>query len=79
MFINEETIEYDPCSIRKKVSVQLNEVYEKNLRPNFKLGRVNVGIFACIAEKSRRSLVLVRKKSKKKRTSPHDRLCLNSS
>ena len=46
MIIDEETIEYELCPIEKKVRMQFgDEVYEKNLRYSFKLGRINVRIF----------------------------------
>ena len=79
MFINETTIEYDPCPTQKKVYVELDEeVYEKNLRPSFKLGRIDVGFFAYIVYcGSLISLILVRKKSKKEYRSASDRLGLN--
>ena len=57
VFIDEATIEYDPCPVGK-LRVQLNkEVYETNLRPSFKSRRMNVEDFFCIARWSRISLI----------------------
>lgn len=46
------TVEYDHYLDRKQVCVQPSEeVCEKNLKPNFKLGRTNVGVLASIVRK----------------------------
>ena len=80
MFINEVTIEYDPSLAGKKVRVQPEEeLCEKNLKPSFKLGRTNVGVFACIAKESGTRLILVRKRTKMERRGPRDKLGLNAS
>ena len=55
------------------------EVYKKNLKPSYRLERIKVGVFACIARESLASLILVTKRSKKERTSARDRLNLNAS
>ena len=79
VFIDEATIEYDPCLATKKMYVPVSEeIYKKNLRLSFKLRRINLGDFACIAKRSRTSLILVRKKSKKEHTSTHDKLNFNA-
>ena len=45
MFIDEATIEYDLYLVGKKVHVRPGEeLCEKNLKPNFKSGRTNVGV-----------------------------------
>jgi len=60
VFIDEATIEYDPSPVGKKVRVQLGEeLYKKNLKPNFKSKRTNAGFFACIAKGNRTGLILV--------------------
>ena len=44
--VHQRSNNYDLCPIEKKVCVQFgDELYEKNLRHSFKLGRINVGIF----------------------------------
>ena len=79
VFVDECTIEYDPCPAGKKVRVREGEeLYEKNLKPSFKSGRTNVSVFACIAKGGRSQLMLIRKRTEKERTSPRDRLGLNS-
>jgi hypothetical protein len=53
VFIDECTIEYDPCPARKKVRVRAGEeLAEKNLKPSFKSGtrRTNIGLFTCISK-----------------------------
>lgn len=79
VFVDECTIEYDPCPAGKKVRVRRGEeLSEKNLKPSFKSGRTSISVFACITKGSRSELVLVRKRKAKERTSPRDRLGLNA-
>ena len=79
MFIDECTVQYDPCPAGKKVRVRPGEeLAEKNLKPSFKSGRTSINIFACIIKGSRSELVLVRKRTASERTSPRDRLGLNA-
>ena len=79
VFVDEATIEYDPNPVGRKVRLRAGEeLEEKNLKPSFKSGRTNIGVYAAIMHGRRTELILVRKRTEEERTSKKDRLGLNA-
>jgi transposase len=79
VFVDEATIEYDPNPVGKKVRLRSGEeLAEKNLKPSFKSGCTNIGVYAAIMHGGKTELILVRKRSEEERTSKKDRLGLNA-
>jgi len=79
VFVDEATIEYDPNLVCKKVRLRPGEeLEEKNLKPSFKSGRTNIGVYAAIMHGGKTELIVVRTRTEEERTSKGDRLGLNA-
>ena len=79
VFVDEATIEYDPNPVGRKVRLRPGEeLEERNLKPSFKSGRTNIGVYAAMMHGGRTELILVRKRTEEERTSKRDRLGLNA-
>ena len=69
---------YDPFPTGERCCIlPSDKLYKKNLRPNFKLERTSIGIFACIARGSHSSILLVKRQTKSECVTPCTRLGLN--
>jgi len=79
VFVDEATIEYDSNPVERKVRLKVGEeLEENNLKPSFKSGRTNIGLYASIMHGRKTELILVRKRREEERTSKSDRLGLNA-